>query len=212
MSSSKVLLPPDKNSTIIFEIKDNKGSPLTKEDILEVNGIIKENKKGIRKIIDLGYRIKHLKYEDPNFCLNLKMIDSDLPKIISFIVFDKLTKNLSDIPSIIENLNTRNPIGYNLSLGHKFYNHKLINFLMELALGITTKNMWSANYQVIGYTITSKTNNHILYDNETSFHKFIDYLKESYKFESPSVSNKGYGEVYLKGKKSLINLNFQIRA
>jgi len=215
LGSKPTLFNSNKTTNIIYEVKDKKGDPMTPNDIETVNGIAKKHHKYINrisKILELGYEISFSSYEDTTFKLNLQIIDSDLPEIIALVVLAKFRDRIIKIEEVIKYLRSQNPMNYDLSEGHKFYEYRIVNFLMEAALGMTSKTVWSGEYQVIGGILIVKPNADILCYHLIDFNKFRSYLKRACKLDNPSGSKMGYGRLYSEDNRSFIKLNFQVKA
>jgi type II restriction enzyme len=103
-------------------------------------------------------------------------------------------------------------MNYDLSQGHKFYEYRIVNFLVEAALGMTSKAVWSGKYDVVGGIIIVKPDAELLCYHLIDFNKFKHYLKNASRLDNPSGSRMGYGSVYIDEAKSFIKLNFQIKA
>jgi hypothetical protein len=214
LGSKPTLFNANKTTNITYEITDNGGYPMSEDDLTQVNNIDTRHKylDRVSKITELGYNIIFDSYDDNTFKLNLQVIDSDLPLILAQIVKDKYTKSLINITDVIDNLNDSNPMNYDLSQGHKFYEYRIVNFLVEAALGMTSKSVWSGKYDVVGGIIIIKPDAEILCYHLIDFNKFKQYLKNSAKLDNPSGSRMGYGSVYREGNATFIKLNFQIKA
>ena len=214
IGSTPTIFNANMTTNIIYEIIDNNGTRLPNAEISRINAIVTNHKyiDRITEIQRLGYSIKYSSFEDSTFRLNLELIDSKLPEIVAFIVKQKFTHRISKINEVIDSLNKNNPIGYDLSEGHNFYEYRIINFLMEATLGMTSTTVWSGVYDVIGGLIIVKNNADVVCFHLVDFNKFKSYLKNSAKLDNPSGSKMGYGVVYEKNNKSFIKLNFQIKA
>ena len=153
-------------------------------------------KKWVSKILKLGYDIESSSYQDTTFKLNLQIINSDLPKIIALVVLAKFRDRIIEIEKVIEDLRAQNPMKYDLSEGHKFYEYRIVNFLMEAALGMTSKTVWSGEYQVIGGILIVQSNSEILCYHLIDFNKFRSYLKRECKLDNPSGLKMGYGSLF----------------
>lgn len=214
LGNSSMLLNAGVTTNILYEIKDKNGIRLPDNDIVRINSIV-TNKKYIDRIAAIqnaGFDIEYHSFQDSTFRLNLELIDSKLPEIIAFIVKQKYTHKITKIQEVINSLNINNPIGYDLSEGHNFYEYRIINFLMEITLGMTSKTVWSGVYDVIGGLIIVKNNSDVVCYHLIDFNKFKDYLKSSAKLDNPSGTKMGYGEIYKEGNKTFIKLNFQVKA
>ncbi len=214
LGNEPTLFNSNKTTSITYKITDSNNVTITNEHLNEINSIISRHKyiDRIARIIELGYNIDFYTYDDSTFKLNLQVIDSDLPEILAHIVKDKYVNRTFKLNEVINKLTQDNPMNYDQSQGHKFYEYRLVNFLVEAALGMTSKSVWSGKYDIVGGIIIVKPNAEVLCYHLIDFNKFKQYLKNSARLDNPSGSKMGYGEVYMKGADSFIKLNFQIKA
>ncbi|HET8887112.1 MAG TPA: HpaII family restriction endonuclease [Salinimicrobium sp.] len=214
LGNNPTIFDDSESSNIIYKITDHNNVSITDEHLKEINSITSRHKyiSRLAKLMELGYNVDFYDFEDSTFKLNLKVIDSDLPEIIAHIVKDKYISRTSKISEVIERLTEENPMNYDQSQGHKFYEYRLVNFLVEAALGMTSKSVWSGKYDIVGGIIIVKPNSEILCYHMIDFNKFKQYLKNSSRLDNPSGTKMGYGFVYREGTDSFIKLNFQIKA
>jgi uncharacterized FlaG/YvyC family protein len=215
LGSDPTLFNANKTTNIKYKITDKKNNAsITEEHRKEVNSIIKGHKyiKRIAKLKELGYNIEFHSYDDSTFKLNLQVIDSDLPELIAHIVKDKYVSRLTKFSEVITKLTKDNPMNYDLSQGHKFYEYRLVNFLVECALGMTSKSVWSGKYDIVGGIIIVKPDAEILCYHLIDFNNFKQYLKNSARLDNPGGGKMNYGDVIFEGDNSFIKLNFQIKA
>ncbi len=214
LGSDPTLFNANKTTNITYKIADSSNNPISEDHLNEVNNIKTGHKyiKRIAKLSELGYKVDFDSFDDTTFKLNLQVIDSDLPEIIAHIVKDKYVSKVTKITEVIDKIKTDNPKNYDLTEGHKFYEYRLVNFLVEAALGMTSKAVWSGKYDVVGGIIIVKPDSKILCYHLIDFNKFKQYLKNSSRLDNPSGSKMGYGTVYSQDGKSFIKLNFQIKA
>lgn len=214
LSIDPILFKANKTTNIIYKVTDVNNASITEEHCKEVNSIITQHKyiQRIAKLTELGYNIEFHRYDDSTFKLNLQVIDSDLPEIIAHIVKDKYVSRLTKFNEVITKITKDNPMNYDLSQGHKFYEYRLVNFLVECALGMTSKSVWSGKYDIVGGIIIVKPDAEILCYHLIDFNKFKQYLRNSARLDNPSGSKMGYGTVFFEGDNSFIKLNFQIKA
>jgi hypothetical protein len=214
LGSDPTLFNANPTTNIIYSVTDSNGNPISDDHLEVVNGIVDGHKyiKRVAKLDELGYSVKYHDYQGETFKLNLQMIDSDLPEIIAFIVKKKYTDKITWITNVIQCLNEENPMGYNLT-NHNFYEYRIINFLIESALGMTSTVPWSGIHQVVGGLIIVKQDSEVLCYHIIDFNKFKTYLKSSTRLDNPSGGKMGYGEVYKdESGDSFIKLNFQVKA
>ncbi|MEQ8546848.1 MAG: HpaII family restriction endonuclease [Cyclobacteriaceae bacterium] len=201
-------------TNIRYRISDARNNPLSREEMNEINSITSGRKyiKRIAKIVDLGYFLDYDSFIDSTFKRNLQVIDSDLPKIIANVVLDKYVNRITKFTDIIDKLIATNPMNYDLSQGHNFYEYRLVNFLVEVALGMTSKVVWSGKYDVVGGIIIVKADSELLCYHLIDFNKFKQYLKTAARIDNPSGTKMNYGKVEIDERGSYIKLNFQIKA
>jgi type II restriction enzyme len=214
LGSDPTLFNSNPTTNICYEIIDKNGGSLTDEQIENINNIDSHHKyiKRIAGIHEMGFLLNFHSFDDSTFKLNLELICSDLPEIIAFMVKDKYVNRTKRISDVIDRLNEVNPIGYDLSQGHRFYEYRIVNFLVEAAMGMTSKSVWSGKYDIVGGIIIIKPDSEMLCYHLIDFNKFRQYLRNSAKLDNPSGSKMGYGSVYKENERSFIKLNFQIKA
>ncbi|MBU2946534.1 HpaII family restriction endonuclease [Zobellia uliginosa] len=197
--------------TITYKISGSSNNPISAERLIEVNNI-KTGHKYI-KLNKLGYKVDFDSYDDSTFKLNLQVIDSALPEIIAHVVKDKYVSKITKITEVIDKLEVDNPMNYDLTQGHKFYEYKLVNFLVEAATGMASKAVLLGKCDVVDGIIIVKPDTEIRCYNLIDFNKFTQYLKNSSRLNNSSGSKMGCGSVvYMEGGESFVKLNFQIKA
>lgn len=161
--------------------------------------------------------------------LNLKMIDGDLPEILSYSLLYRWLDRKSTLAEVTELLEERDPLNFydgNHS-EQKFYEYKLKKFLVECAMGMTSESIWQGIYDATGGVIICKNDGDIVCFHIYDFNLFRDYLLNNTKFEQPSTgedeNNPGtprlaknskkyhYGWLYEENKEYLFKINLQIR-
>lgn len=214
LGSDPTLFNANKTTNIIYKVINKEGLAITSEHLDEINSIITKHKyiDRISRLIELGYKLEFFDYDDSTFKLNLQVIDSDLPKILAHVVKYKYTCRTTKFTDIINKITTENPMNYDLSQGHNFYDYRLVNFLVEAAMGMTSKKVWSGNYDIVGGIIIVKPTSEILCYHLIDFNKFRQYLRKASRLDNPSGSKMGYGQVYYENDSSFIKLNFQVKA
>lgn len=214
VGSKPTLFNSHTTTNIRYKITDNEGGPMSQAVIDKINIDSKKEKyiSRIKAIGDLGFKIEYDGYKDDTFFLNLQLLSSDLPQIIAFCVLEKYTNRITKMKKVIENLKYKNPFDYDLTQGHPFYEYRIINFLVEAALGMTSKKPWTGIYDAVGGILIVKNTSEVLCYHLIDFNKFKQYLISHTAFDNPSGGRHRYGFVYLDSEKSYIDLNFQIRA
>lgn len=163
---------------------DNSGfhlvsSPILLSDYVYFkNGIILPTTNFIfEKYVDSNGGFSFVKIESDASQINLRLIDSDLPEILSYIliiVYD--TTNDMYLSKALSILITTNPLGYNLSYGHPMYEYKIKHFLSSLIYSLSTTELWNPSpLQITGAVIEQNNGSHICCHIFNPV-KFIDYL------------------------------------
>ncbi|MCE1165063.1 MAG: HpaII family restriction endonuclease [Bacteroidetes bacterium] len=174
----------------------------------------------------LGFEPKFFKIQSENLQMNLELIDSQLPLILSYIVYYKYKTGVSKMSELVNLLNNINPLRFNFANGHPYYEYKIKNFLTDNALGMTPETVWRGVYDATGGIIIVKEDGNIVCYHIYNRTEFQNYLFNNTKLEQASTSedesNPGnvtesapkpykFGWVYEEEGEFYVKLNLQIR-
>lgn len=174
----------------------------------------------------LNLKIEFQSIQSQNLQLNLKLIDSQLPEILAHLVYTKYRTGKSNLVELLNEINIKNPLGFDMSKGHPYYEYKIKNFLTENALGMTPETVWTGKYDATGGIIIVKADGDIVCYHIYNKNEFQDYLINNTKLEQASTSedddNPGFakelkakpykfGWIYEEHGELFIKLNLQIR-
>jgi len=181
----------------------------------------------LQRLEKMGCEISFQSIQSENLELNLTMVDSKLPLILAYLIYYRYKDRIGNIIDLIHKITKENPLAYNISLGHPFYEFKIKNLLSDYALGMTPQAVWTGEYDATGGIIIVKSDGDVLCYHICDKNKFQDYLIHHTRIEQPSTgedkSNPGYpsmaksakpfkfGWVYEENGKYFIKLNLQIR-
>lgn len=180
----------------------------------------------LTQLENLGFQIRFHKIQSDNLQLNLELIDSRLPEILAYIIRQKYKTGVSNVARLLETVNQDNPLRFDLSKGHPFYEYKLKTFLVDAALGMTPETVWTGTYDATGGIIIVKETGDLVCYHIYNRNEFENYLLNNTKLEQASTSedenNPGfavagrtkpfkYGWVYEENGELFIKLNLQIR-
>lgn len=99
----------------------------------------------IFKVEDENLELARIK--PPLFELDLILIESSLPQILAAMLIEAYKDDICNFRKLLYWLEKNNPLGFDQSLGHKFYEYKLKNFLISFAEDRRTYDYKSqANY------------------------------------------------------------------
>lgn len=210
LGGASTLLNAGKTTNFIFEIKN---LSLTQNQITEINEIETRSKikDRIEKIIELGGNLDFQKTESSIFGNNLVLIDSALPKIISESLKLFFTSKFSTIVELINQVSTKNPLGYDLATNHPFYSYKFKRFLTDTALGMMPSKVWTGELDATGGYLVVKENGDVLCYHIYNQNEFEDYLFTNTKLETASSNRHEFGKVYEENGQLYFKLNLQIR-
>lgn len=210
LGGEATLLNAGKTTNFIYQL--NNFHP-TNEEISEINEIDTRSKikDRIEAVIKKGGIPSFKTLEQNIFKNNLVLIDSFLPNILAEIIKTFFTSNLSTIEDLTANINSTNPLNYDTSFAHTFYEYKIKRFLTDVALGMTPSKVWTGIYDATGGYLIVKENGDVLCYHIYNRNQFEDYLFTNTKLETASSTRHEFGIIYQENGQFLFKLNLQIR-
>ncbi|MCF6243020.1 MAG: HpaII family restriction endonuclease [Bacteroidales bacterium] len=210
LGGASTLLNAGKTTNLVFIIEN---CNLTDDFINQINTIHTRSKikDRLNLILNRGCNIQFIQTEREIFGNNLILIDSLLPHILAEIVFDFYTSNKSNIKDLVENIENNNPLNFNITNNHRYYEYKVKKFLTEVALGMMPAKVWNGLYDATGGYLVVKEDGEILSYHIYNKNKFEDYLFHNTKLETASSSRHDFGKIYKVNREYFIKLNLQIR-
>lgn len=210
LGGASTLLNAGKTTNFIYKIEGIKAS---KDFIKSVNSI--DSKHKIKDRIDCILNkqgvLKYHKTECQTFENNLTLIDSSLSKIVSEMLMYYYTSNKSRLIEILETITIMNPLGYNLSFNHPFYEYKIKRFLTDIALGMMPSKVWTGELDATGGYLVVKDNGDVVCYHIYNRNEFENYLLKNTKFETASSTRHDFGKIQEIEGELIFKLNLQIR-
>lgn len=209
LGGDSTLFNPGNTTNFIYEIVGN-GSL----NINEINSIETKPKiaNRISEIRTKGFDVVFRKIQSDTLHLNLQLIDSDLPQILAELLLLKYsTPGVALLSSVVARLIQNNPLNFNLSQGHPFYEYKIKNFLTDSALGMTPATKWTGLYDATGGIIIVKENGELVCYHIYNRNEFQNYLLNNTRLEQASTSRYNFGDLYEENGKIFLKLNLQVR-
>ncbi|MDO6745573.1 HpaII family restriction endonuclease [Tenacibaculum soleae] len=210
LGSPSTLLNAGKTTNFIFKISNLK---LSETEINKINSIDSRSKimDRINSVLESKGKFHFVKTEKQIFSNNLILIDSKLPEILSQVVYEFYSSKNSSVSALVENTNSKNPLNFDISNEHKFYEYKIKRFLTDVALGMMPSKVWTGQYDATGGYLIVKESGDILCYHIYNRNEFEDYLFNNTKLDTASSSRHDFGTVYKENGELYFKLNLQIR-
>ncbi len=207
LGSPSTLINAGKTTNFIYEITGN-----INDDIMnEFNTCSKKFKDRFEVLNNNSCDIKYASMENDMFKSNLLLIDGDLPKICAYMLKEYYSSGVNTVRNSLDSLDEHNPLGYDLSKGHPFYEYKFKKLLAECALGMLPSKVWDGTADATGGYIIVREDGEVLCYHLFNRNEFEIYLINNTKFETASTSRHGFGSIYKENGKYYLKLNLQVR-
>ncbi len=220
-------------TNFIYEVIFNPTIP--KPDLDEFNRATYNARRKIgerleRLATEYGANIEFRGTQSPRFQRNLELVDCCLPRILSEAVLIYYRYGINSVKKCVDKLKEVNPLGFDLSDGHPFYEYKMRRFLQDVAMGLYPESTWTGVYDATGGQIIVKQSGDIVCYHIYEQNRFLNFLMDSTRFEQAATSedenNPGHSVEFRNGKRTkpfkfgwlyedngryYIKLNLQIR-
>lgn len=207
LGSPSTLVNAGKTTNFVFEVTGN-----INDDVMNnFNTCSKKFKDRFEVLNTNACDIKYYSMDNYIFESNLQLIDGDLPKICAYMLKEYYSSGVNTIKNSLDSLSANNPIGYNLSKGHPFYEYKFKKFLAECALGMLPSKVWDGTADATGGYIIVREDGEVLCYHLFNRNEFETYLINNTKFETASTSRHEFGSIYKENGRYFIKLNLQVR-
>ena len=218
LGKPSTLLNAGKTTNFIFEITGG----FYEGEITSINDLIVEKDPDtVHEDISIKDRILYLKeesyslvfsdMENKTFKNNLVLMDSDLPEILANLLIQFYVQRKTKLTEALAAIKITNPLRYDVSEGHDFYEYKIKKFLVESALGMLPSTVWTGKADANGGYIVVREDGEVLCYHLYNRNDFEDYLLNNTRFEQASTTRHDFGTVYKENGKYYIKLNLQIR-
>ncbi|MCK5782328.1 MAG: HpaII family restriction endonuclease [Flavobacteriales bacterium] len=209
LGSPSTLLNAGKTTNFIYKISGLITDSQV-ENINSINGTGKIKERLIA-IENNNCKIQFNNLEKDIFKNNLVLIDSLLPKLIAEIIKEFYSSKKSKIIDLTNEVAYNNPLNFDITHEHKYYEYKLKKFLTEVAVGMMPATVWTGVYDATGGYLVVKEDGDILAYHLYNRNEFEDYLFHNTKLDTASSSRHSFGKIYKENGEFYIKLNLQIR-
>jgi len=139
------------------------------------------------------------------------LIDSLLPQILSEVLYEFYSSHGSKLSDLLSKVETKNPLKFDDSDNHAFYNYKIKRLLTDVALGMMPSKIWTGKYDATGGYLIVKDDGDIVCYHIYNRNEFEDYLLNNTKLDTASSSRHKFGQLYKENGELFFKLNLQIR-
>lgn len=207
LGSPSTLINAGKTTNFIYEVIGD----ITDEVMMEFETCSKKFQTRMSFLKSMNCDINYIGMVNETFENNLLLIDGDLPKICANLLLEYYSNGISRVEDAINFIAEKNPLGYNLSNGHPFYQYKFKKLLTESALGMLPSKTWDGTVDATGGYIIVREDGEVLCYHLFNRNEFENYLLKNTKFETASTSRHQFGCIYKENNKYYLKLNLQVR-
>ena len=159
-------------------------------------------KTNLHGLIDKGYSLEFVEYDNPILHKSLENIDSNLPSYLAELMLNYYLSKTTNLASLCDST---------WSNDNSLQVSKIKKFLSATSMGMRANKIWSGYPEDFGGLLLVKEDGDVLFYYLYNLQKFEDYLFRHLRFETPSATKHGFGQIYTHGDESRIKLNLQIR-
>lgn len=207
LGSPSTLVNAGKTTNFVFEVTGN-----VNDDVMNDFNTCSKKFKDRFEVLDTNKcDIQYHSMDNDIFESNLQLIDGDLPRICAYMLKEYYSSGINTVKNSLNSLNEHNPLEYDLSKGHPFYEYKFKKFLAECALGMLPSKVWDGTADATGGYIIVREDGEVLCYHLFNRNEFETYLINNTKFETASTSRHEFGSIYKENGKYFIKLNLQVR-
>lgn len=143
----------------------------------------------------LGGVLRYSDVADRVFRCNLLMIDLHFPRLLAEMVKVMHLDNISRVSELTELMKTVNPLKLKeeLIVKHGFYEFKMKQFLLALALGLRPAKIYNGTDSAVEGILLVTGSGEVLCYHKSEKKTFEDFLYQNARFEKGSVDKDKYG-------------------
>lgn len=171
----------------------------------KIFGNVSPVKSNLNSLISAGFELKFEKLDSSIFDKSLRNIDSQLPEYLAEVLLaytQSATTNMEKVCEIA--FPAKNPES-------EMKIQKIKKFLSAASMGLKAATEWSGYPEDFGGMLLVKRDGDVLFYYLYNLKKFEEYLFRNLRFETPSATRHGFGQIYTEGEEFFIKLNLQIR-
>ncbi|MDE6215276.1 HpaII family restriction endonuclease [Bacteroides sp.] len=149
----------------------------------------------MRMIERLGGVLKYADVADRVFRCNLQMIDLHFPRMLTEMVRLMHLEGITRISELTERIKEMNPLKIKDELinKHRFYEHKVKQFLLALALGMRPAKIYNGTDSAVEGMLLTDGKGEVLCYHKSRPQVFADFLYQNTRLEKGSLEKDKYG-------------------
>ena len=175
-----------------------KGVPKTFEKVSAV-------KTNVKELVRNGFSLEFEGFDSQTFEKSLKNIDSNLPTYLATLLLAYTYSRTTQIDKICAIAFPESEQDSGIAV------QKIKKFLSASSMGLKAATEWTSYPEDFGGMLLVKRDGDVLFYYLYNMRKFEEYLFKNLRFETPSASKHGFGQVYKDGDEYFFKLNLQIR-
>jgi type II restriction enzyme len=193
-SGMNILLDGGRAANMKFEQVGTKfpGPVINKINLLETPNEVVDRMLMIER---MGGQLKYSDVADKVFRSNLSMIDLHFPRLLAEMVRTMHLEEVTRIDELTERMKVLNPLKIKEELiqKHRYYEYKVKQFLMAVALGMRPAKLFNGTDSAVGGFMVVGRDGRVLMFSKNDREEFADYLYHNTRLEKGSVEKDKYG-------------------
>lgn len=160
----------------------------------------------------LGGVLKYADVADRVFRCNLLMIDLHFPRMLAEMVRLMHLEGITRVSELTERIREINPLKIKDELiqKHHFYEYKMKQFLMALALGMRPAKIYNGTDSAVEGMLLTDGNGEVICYHRSRYQVFADFLFQNTRFEKGSLDKDKYGFLERENGSYYFKLNAKI--
>ncbi len=160
----------------------------------------------------LGGTLRYADVADRVFRCNLSMIDLHFPRVLAEMVKVMHLEGITRVSELTERIKQSNPLKIKDELiqKHGFYEHKMKQFLLALALGMRPAKIYNGTDSAIEGMLLVTGQGEVLCYHRSRPEVFADFLYRNTRFEKGSLEKDKYGYLERENGTYYLKLNVKI--
>lgn len=199
------LLNASSNTNFVYKIQGLSTDQLDLVNAIDTKTKVKDR---INAIYEKGGLFCFEKIEQPTMAYNLNLIDSVMPKLVSFMLIEFYKNRHNSIDENIKQIYKRYGIKFGTDL--KGLEIKIKRLLVAILLGFFAGKKWDGKYLANGTIVVKGDGEQVAY-HITDLKTLENYLYEHICFDTPSTTRHRYGLIFVENGELFFKLNLQLR-